>query len=82
MEKEMSDWLDCMKTIREERRKLIFSNRMLFMDELRPVLASSIIDDKNLRIGYPDALFFVTKEDVERAIKAVYSLVEIKERPQ
>lgn len=43
------------------RPRLLFSDRKRFLDELRPKI---ILEE---RITYPDAIFFVTPEDLKRA---------------
>lgn len=49
------------KRVFDLRRPLLFSRRKMFDDALRPYAESGG------RIAYPDALYHITKKDVDRA---------------
>jgi hypothetical protein len=47
-----------------QMRGLLFSQRVRFLDELRPFASTT----EQTRIAYPDAIFFIRPVDVDRAI--------------
>lgn len=59
-------WLWCMWRVARTygRNGLLFSRRLKFMEELRPLTGGN-------RIEYPEAIFWVTPEDVNRALSVV-----------
>jgi hypothetical protein len=58
-------WALAMIKARRIARGLMFSQRMRFFDELRPILG------KETRIAWPDGMFWVSSEDVSRARTAL-----------
>lgn len=68
----VAKWLWCLWRVQRvyRARGLMFSQRKHFLDELRPFVApSSRIASEN-RIAWPDAIFWITPADVDRAITA------------
>lgn len=56
-------WLVAVVRARAAYKKLGFSRRRRFLNELRPSLQGG-------RVAYPDALFYITTSDVDRALRA------------
>lgn len=63
----MVSWLWCCWKAQRFYRKTgtLFSQRVKFLEELRPY--SQTRPDQGARVGYPDAMFWITPDDVERA---------------
>lgn len=53
-------WAWRMLKIRRTRRKLLFSSRSMYDQELRPSIGSGTI-------AYPDAFYYIQAHDVDRA---------------
>lgn len=67
-------WAMNMLSVRRARRRMGFSRRLAFDDALRPRIGGSqwhtdagVINRQDV-IAYPDALYFVTADDVIRAM--------------
>lgn len=69
MRTNLATWLWCMWKVQRVYRKrgLLFSQRMKFLEELRPFVNAS----EQARIAYPDAIFWITPADVKRAALSV-----------
>lgn len=57
-------WAMNVKRARAYRRKLMFAERQIFDDALRPPLRGAVI-------AYPDAIYHISVDDVIRAARAV-----------
>lgn len=58
-------WAWRMIRARRLRHKMLFSERVKFDDEMRPIVVHETI----ARIAYPDAFYHVEADDLERAIR-------------
>lgn len=58
-------WAWRMVRVRRLRHKMLFSERVKFDDELRPIVVHETI----ARIAYPDAFYRVEADDLARAIR-------------
>jgi len=51
----------------------MFSQRLRFLEELRPFIGSrgtDNMDNDDIRIAYPEAIFWITPTDLKRALSA------------
>lgn len=60
------EWVDLMLRVATIRDRLIFWRRLRFDNELRP-----FTENGQHRIAYPDAIYRITKADVDRAEEGV-----------
>jgi hypothetical protein len=66
-------WAANMRRVRRIQRDLLFGQRVRFFEELRPKVPAG-------RIAYPDALMYVTVDDVCRALIAAHDASEERRR--
>lgn len=58
-------WLEIMQAVRETRRYLLYNQRQIFDEALRPMLLGAV------RIAYPEAIYLINVDDYYRACRAV-----------
>lgn len=62
-------WALTMLRVRRSVRRMIFSERERFYDELRP----NVGIDRDIRIAWPHGMMWIERSDVERALASARS---------